>query len=157
MCFIPSSDEFECQGQRSRSPGTKTGKLLRHPNWQCIVRCSPYTASDIIRQQMAPLRRSLGVTLMMACVWSMFCKTSLALFFLFLFFLFGSLWQIKLLAVSFWVHIDTVYLIMSSLLCISVFFLKSYRIHSLSYSQECSHADDMTPVYSVECLVLGTV
>ena len=24
-CFVPRSGEFECQGQRSRSPGTKTG------------------------------------------------------------------------------------------------------------------------------------
>jgi len=33
--------EFECQGERSRSPETKNEKLLSHPHWQCIVRRAP--------------------------------------------------------------------------------------------------------------------
>jgi len=37
-CLIPRSDDFECKGQRSRSPGQKNEKLLSYPHWQCIVR-----------------------------------------------------------------------------------------------------------------------
>jgi len=40
-CLAPCSDEFECQGQRSRSPGTKTGKLLCHP--QLTMHCKACT------------------------------------------------------------------------------------------------------------------
>ena len=37
MCLVPRSDELECQGQRSRSPGTKKRKTAESSHWQCIV------------------------------------------------------------------------------------------------------------------------
>jgi len=45
-CLVPRSDKFECQGQRSRSPGTNRENCWVIPIWQCTVRCAPYSASD---------------------------------------------------------------------------------------------------------------
>jgi len=62
MCLVPRSDEFECQGQRWRSPGTKIEKLLRYPHWQCIGRRALYAVHDVIRVrvQSGPFHRSRG-------------------------------------------------------------------------------------------------
>jgi len=51
-CLVPRSDEFECRGQRLRSPGTKLRKLLRHPHWQCIVRRALYAANFVQQQRL---------------------------------------------------------------------------------------------------------
>ena len=37
--FGPSLGRVWMSRSKSRSPGTKLGKLLRHSHWQCIVRC----------------------------------------------------------------------------------------------------------------------
>jgi len=52
-CLVPRSDKFECQGQRSRSPGTNREKLLSHPRLTvhckvCAVLCK------WLQQQMRP-------------------------------------------------------------------------------------------------------
>jgi len=75
-CLIPHSDEFECQGQRSRSPGTKTRCALPSPpapyEWYALA------ANNVRQQRTGPFRRCRGM-ISGACVWSMFGKTSLAL------------------------------------------------------------------------------
>ena len=48
-CFVPRSDEFECQGQRSRSPGTKMRCALPSPpaatEWNALA------ANNVKQQQ----------------------------------------------------------------------------------------------------------
>ena len=82
-CLVPRLDEFKCQGQRSRSPGTKNDKLPSHPHWQCLlVRCAPY-AVRCRRQHTIPLHhtwgwRGDGNMLTTACKRCMFGRTALA-------------------------------------------------------------------------------
>ena len=94
-CLVPCLDKVEFQGQRWRSLGTKTEKLLHHPQWQCIVRrkrckwCHPaadvqhkygYIINDSSKTQ--PLCYSwaaMGWWQCMACMRFMFGKTSLGL------------------------------------------------------------------------------
>jgi len=72
-CLVPRMDEFECQGQRSRSLGTKNA-LCTHVSpqeWNALA------ANNVTQQQMAPLRCCQGVILG-ACVWFMCGRTSSA-------------------------------------------------------------------------------
>jgi len=75
-CLVPRSDEFECQGQRSRSPGTKMRSALPSPptatEWNALA------ANNVINQQTGPFRRCQGV-ISAFCVQFVFGKTSLAL------------------------------------------------------------------------------
>jgi len=44
-CLVPRSDEFECEGQRSKVKATRDNineKLLSNTHWQCILRPAPY-------------------------------------------------------------------------------------------------------------------
>jgi len=76
-CLVPSLN-VRVKGQRSRSSGTKPGKLPSHPHRQCIVTRAPYAANHV-QQETGPLRRSRGwreCTLAAACVRCMFGKVS---------------------------------------------------------------------------------
>ena len=71
-CLVPRSDEFECQGQRLRSLGTKTRFALPSPlaatEWNALA------ANDVTQQRTAPFRRRRRV-ISAACVRFMFRKT----------------------------------------------------------------------------------
>ena len=74
MCLVPRSDEFECQGQRSRSLGTKT---------RCALPSSPPAATEwnalAANAAANETIRSLPGVIAAAYVRFMFGKTSLAL------------------------------------------------------------------------------
>jgi len=57
-CLGPHWEEFECQGQRSRSPVTKTTCALPSPpaatEWNALA------ANDVTHQQKGPFRRCRG-------------------------------------------------------------------------------------------------
>jgi len=64
-CFDPRSDEFECEGQRSKAKVTRDKKnektLLSHPHCKaCAVR--RYAANDVTQQQTTPFHRRRGLT-----------------------------------------------------------------------------------------------
>jgi len=74
MCLVPCLDEFECQGQGHQ--GQKMSCALMSPpaayEWYAL-------AATIVKQQRTwPFHRCRGV-ISGACMWFMFCKTSLAL------------------------------------------------------------------------------
>jgi len=74
-CLVPHSDKFECQGQRSRSPGTKnctpiTPQQRRSGPHSLQARsCSSRWDHDVAAR---------GYGSAASCVWFMFGKTSLA-------------------------------------------------------------------------------
>ena len=72
--FVPRSDEFECQIQRSRSPGTKTRYALPSP--PAATEWNALTENSVTHQQTGPFRRCRAV-ISAACVRSVFGKTSL--------------------------------------------------------------------------------
>jgi len=81
-CLVPRWDEFEGQGQRSRSPGTKRARHSRQP--PAATKWNALAADDVTQQRTAPFRRCRGV-ISAACVQCVFRKTSLALVFSFSF------------------------------------------------------------------------
>jgi len=76
-CLVPRSDEFECQGQMSRSPGTKTCCALPSP--PAATEWNAFATNNVRQQQTVPLRRYQGV-ISARCVRLCLVKTSLALF-----------------------------------------------------------------------------
>jgi len=63
--LVRRSEEFECQGQRSKVKVTKdkTGKTAASSplTMHCNSSRTPYAANDVIQPQTAPLRRSRGL------------------------------------------------------------------------------------------------
>jgi len=76
-CLVPRSDEFEYQGQRSRSTGTKTHCALPSP--PAATEWNALPGNNVMQQQTGPFRRCRGRLISAACVRFMFGKTSLAL------------------------------------------------------------------------------
>ena len=108
ICVVPRSDEFECQGQWSRSPGQKTRCVLPPPpgsermalsaarrtvmrSLQTTLNLLDYNVvmtfsfnnnnNNVMKQQMKPFCRCCRGVISAACVWFIFGKTSLALVF----------------------------------------------------------------------------
>ena len=73
-CLVPRLDEFECQGQRSRSQGQKTRCALPSPlaarEWNALA------ANNVKHQQTGPFCHCWRWCRQLAC--SLFGKTSLA-------------------------------------------------------------------------------
>jgi len=90
MCLLPGSDEFECQGQRSKSKITRDKKRAVHSHhprrrtngpFCCMTHCDALAATNITQQQTRSLRRCCMGVISAACVRLMFDKTSLAFVF----------------------------------------------------------------------------
>jgi len=64
--FGPSLGKFECQGQMSRSPGTKNALCISITPL-AVYRWYALTANNVMQQQMGPFHRCLGV-IWTACV-----------------------------------------------------------------------------------------
>jgi len=84
MCLVPRLDEFECQGQRSRSPGTKNALYT-----SITPRPRPNgTHSQQMTSRSGKWHHSVsaggGGLFRQPCVRCMFGKTSLALVFLYI-------------------------------------------------------------------------
>jgi len=75
-CLGPRSEEFECQGQRSRSPGTKN--TLCTPITPAATEWNAFAVNNVAHEQTEPFGRCRGL-ISAAYVRSLFCKTSLAL------------------------------------------------------------------------------
>ena len=76
-CLAPRSDKFECQGQRPRSPGTKT--RLARPSPPTAYEWYALAANSVHQQRTTPLRRYRGGVISGARVRSTLGKPSLAL------------------------------------------------------------------------------
>jgi len=59
-CLVPRSDEFECQGQRSRWPRTKTHCPVPSPPPLAVTESNALTANNVMQQQTGPFRRRRG-------------------------------------------------------------------------------------------------
>ena len=85
-----TSLNVKVKAQGSRSPGTKPGKLLIHPHWQCIVTRTPCAGK--VQQETEPFRGHRGWRGDDSALWPRpacgvcFMKTYLALFFCFVVF-----------------------------------------------------------------------
>jgi len=75
-CLVPRSEEFECQGQRSKVNVTRDKNALCTPITPRQRRNG--TANNVMQQQTGPLRRCRGM-ISAAYVRFLFGKTSLAL------------------------------------------------------------------------------
>jgi len=58
VCLVPRLDEFECQGQRSRSPGTKTHCAV--PSSLPTYELYALAVNSVMQQQMGPFRHCEG-------------------------------------------------------------------------------------------------
>ena len=58
-CFVPRSDEFEGQGQRSRTPRTKTVFSAKCP---LTMHCNALDANNVMQQQTGPFRHCRALT-----------------------------------------------------------------------------------------------
>ena len=58
-CLVPRSDEFEYEGQRSRSPGTKK-RAVHSDHSPAATEWNALSANDVTQQRTAPFRRCRG-------------------------------------------------------------------------------------------------
>ena len=77
ICLVFHVDEFECQSQRSKSPGTKKYAMRSH-HPPAATEWNALTANNVMRQQMGPFRCYWGGVISAGCMHFMFGKTSLA-------------------------------------------------------------------------------